>query len=224
MVANENRAFVRVSESVWNLSRQLAPKRRRRLLDAPQYEQIVDRLGHQISLVKVARERARNTPGHFRAVVTLKVHAIALDLFYNGASGYRAQYYQAAALGTLANRFALDHLLPAVTAAVIAANKRTCPAAWVEKSLCDPDAKLWPHQGVWLRYARKTDQNLLVERWLARQDDPDKTLRKRAKRSMLTPAEEYLIELKGGFLSPGGSPLGTFKPKRSQDLHELGYT
>jgi hypothetical protein len=41
---------------------------------------------------------------------------------------------------------------------------------------------------------------------------------------MLTPADEHLLELKGGFLSPTGAPLGTFKPERSKDLHELGYT
>lgn len=222
LFANAN--FVRVSESEWNLSQQLAPNRRRQLLDAPPYEQLVEGLMRQMSLVKVARERSRDTPGYFRAVVILRVCATALDLFYNGASGYRAQYYQAADLGTFANRFALDRLLPAITAAVAAANKRTCPAAWVEKSLCDTDAKLWPHQGIWLRYARRADQNLLVERWLARRDDPDKKLRKRAKRSMLTPADERLLELKGGFLSPVGAALGTFKPKRSQDLHELGYT
>jgi hypothetical protein len=41
---------------------------------------------------------------------------------------------------------------------------------------------------------------------------------------MLTPAKETLLELKGGFLSPAGKPLGTLKPQRSKDIHELGYT
>src|SRR3954470_314766 len=217
-----NAAFVRVSESDWMLSRQLAPGRRRKLLQAPQYEQLINGLIQRMSLVKVAREKSRDVPGYFRAVVTIRVRATALDLFYNAASGYRAQYFQAADLGTLANRFALDRLLRRLTASVAAADKRTCPADWVAKSLSDPDAKLWPHQGIWLRYARKIDQNLLVARWLARRDDPDKKSRKRAKRSMLTPSDERLLELKGGFLSPAGIRLGTFKPKRSQDLHELG--
>jgi hypothetical protein len=217
-------AFVRVPESDWVLSRQMSSRRRRRLLRSPEYEQVIDELTRQVSLVKVAREQSRDIPGYFRALVTLRVCATALDLFYNGASGYRAQYFHAAMLGTLANRLALDRLLPAVIPLVAVANKRTCPVEWLAKSLHDPHDKLWPHQGVWLRHARKIDQNLLVARWLARREDPDKKLRARAKRSMLTPAKERLLELKGGFLSPAGVSLGTFKPKRSRDIHELGYT
>jgi hypothetical protein len=59
---------------------------------------------------------------------------------------------------------------------------------------------------------------------MARQNDSYNKRRKRAKQSMLTPAEETLLELKGGFLSPAGESLGTFKPQRSKDIHELGYT
>lgn len=135
-------AFVRASESEWLLSRQLAPSRRRKLLHGPRYEQLVDGLAQEMSLAKVAREKSRDVPGYFRAVVTLNVRATALDLFCNGASGYRAQYYQSADLGTLANRYALDRLLPAVTVLVAAASKRTCTADWVQESLCDSDAKL----------------------------------------------------------------------------------
>jgi hypothetical protein len=218
------RGICGICETEWKLSQQLPPKRRRRLKNSPPYGQIVDGLVRQIALVRVARERFRKVPGYFRAVLTLRVRATALDLFYNSVSGYRAQYYQAADLGTVANRFALDRLVPQVLRSVTSVNKPTCPPAWVEKSLRDPDAKLWPHQGVWLRYARRTDQNLLVDRWLARQCDPDKKLRKKAKRSMLTPVVETLLELKGGFLSSSGEPLGTFKPTRSKDIHELGYT
>lgn len=94
----------------------------------------------------------------------------------------------------------------------------------MEQSLRDQDAKIWLHQGTWLRYALKSDRNLLVGRWLARQHDPDEMIRTRAKRSMLTPASETLLELKGGFLSGAGEPLGTFKPCRAEQIHELGYT
>ena len=153
------RGFVRICETEWKLSQQLPPKRRRRLKNSPPYGQIVDGMVRQIALVRVARERSCKVPGYFLAVLTLRVRATALDLFYNSVSGYRAQYYQAADSGTVANRFTLDRLVPQVLRSVTSVNKPTCPPAWVEKSLRDPDAKLWPHQGVWLRYARRTDQN-----------------------------------------------------------------
>ena len=175
-------------------------------------------------VVNVVCERSRCIPGFFRAVVTLRVRALALDLFYNGASGYRAQYYHAPELGTAANRFAIDQLLPNAIREVAAINKRTCRPDWVEKSLGHSDAKLWPHQGTWLRRRRMSDQNLLVTRWLARHHDPDNKRRMKAKRSILTPAKETKLELKGGFLSLRGNLRRTFKPHRSRELHELGYT
>lgn len=216
--------FVRVTETKWKLSDQLSPRRRERLLNSPRYEQLVDNLLRGMAVSNVKREKSRDVLGYFRAVVTLQVHPKFLDLFYNSACGYRAQYYHAPKLGSRANRFALDRLLPRVIHAVAAINKRTCPWAWVELSLRDQDAKVWPRQGVWVRYARKADQNLLVSRWLAKQSDLDEKRRKRALRSMLTPAEESFLELKGGFLSRMGKPLGTFKPQRSKDIHDLGYT
>ena len=66
-------AFVRISETEWKLSQQLLPKlRRRRLRDSPPYEQIVDGLLHGMALMGVAREKSRDVPGCFRAIVTLR--------------------------------------------------------------------------------------------------------------------------------------------------------
>jgi hypothetical protein len=216
--------FAHVTDRKWKLNDQLPRHRRDKLLNSEPYEQLVENLLRGMAISNVKREESRDVGGYFRAVVTLQVHPKFLDLFYSSASGYRAQYYHSPKLGSRANRFALDRLLPRVIRAVAAINKRTCPGAWVESSLRDPSAKLWPHQGVWVRYGRRADQNLLVSRWVARQSDTDEKRRKRAIRSMLTPAEESLLELKGGFLSRTGKPLGTLKPQRSNDIHNLGYT
>ena len=48
--------------------------------------------------------------------------------------------------------------------------------------------------------------------------------RKRAKRSSLTPSDETVIELKGGFLLLDGESDGTFEPTRAEDIYELGFT
>lgn len=217
-------SFVHISDTEWRLSETLDLQRRNWLQRSPPYEQIVRNLLRGLSRAKVAREHSKDIPGYSRAVVTLEVDSAALDQFYSSASGYRAQYYASPALGTVANRFALDVLLPRVELLVTDLNKSTCPARWVTQSLRDSDAKLWPHQGIWLRYARNSDKGLLVLRWLDRQQDPTKKIRTRAARSMLTPANETNLDLKGGFLSLTGQPLGTFKPDRAQHIHELGYT
>jgi len=216
--------FARISEGEWSLSDTLDLQRRAWLQNSPRYEQLVNNILRGLSAVDCKRERSKDKRGYNRVIVILHVNAATLDQFYSSATGYRAQYYASAALGTEANRFALDSLLPRVVRLVAGLNKRTCAASFVEQSLRDQDAKIWLHQGTWLRYERKSDRNLLVSRWLARQHDPHETTRTRAKRSMLTPANETLLELKGGFLSAAGEPLETFKPGRAQQIHELGYT
>jgi len=217
-------AFVRVPPGEWSLSDGLAPRRRKQLQDGLAYEQIVARMVRESALVRVKREKARGESLFFRTVVTLRVLAATLDLFHNSACGYRAQYYRSAELGIQANKFALHQLLPRVRQLLVGSSKRTCPIAWVEKSLLDADAKVWIHQGIWLRRARKTDCNLFVARWISQQAHSDEKRRKRAIRSMLTPSNETLVELKGGFIMLTGMPLGSRKPTRAQDIHELGFT
>ena len=216
--------FVCVGAAEWKLSDTLDLQRRRWLLDSPPYDQLVHNILRGLSGVKVKRERSTEKPGYYRAVVTLHVDAAALDQFHSSASGYRAQYYENPALGSKANRFALDILLPRVRELVAECNKRTCPASWGAQSLQDSDAKLWIHQGLWLRQARKSDRNLLVARWLARQNCSVEKIQKLVKWSMLTPADEKRLELMGGFLSSEGNPRGTFKPVRARYIHKLGFT
>ena len=94
----------------------------------------------------------------------------------------------------------------------------------MEKSLLDAAAKIWIHQGAWLRANARRERRLFVKRWLKAQSDKDKERRKKARWSMLTPCSEACLELKGGFVSLSGVPAGSFKETRSQELHELGFT
>lgn len=102
--------------------------------------------------------------------------------------------------------------------------KRGCSWSWMEKSLLDPTAKVWIHQGHWLRANARRERNLSVKRWLRAQADDDRERRKRARWATLTPSSELCLELKGGFLSLSGKPVGFFKQTRSRDLRELGFT
>jgi hypothetical protein len=159
--------FVRLPETVWCLSEQLSAARKRRLSSSPLYEQLVLRLAEEAKPVLLKRERSRDASGYFRAVVALAVQSASLDAFYSSSSGYRAQYYESPELGIKANRLVLDSLLRKALVFAHRKKKRTSPVEWVEKSLRDHDAKIWPRQGLWLRYGRKADRNLRVARWMS---------------------------------------------------------
>ena len=216
--------FVRVAPEEWNLSDQLPARRRRQLQSGPGYEQIVAKMVKEASLIDIRRERARGDAQFFRAVITIQVRPSTLDLFHNSASGYRAQYYRSAELGIQANSFAMHRLITRIHPLLDTKEKRTCPVAWVEMSLQDPDAKVWLRQGIWLRHARRVDSNLFVARWMAQYASANDKRRKNAIRAVLTPGDESLIELKGGFITVTGRRLGSQKPERANDIHELGFT
>jgi hypothetical protein len=61
----------------------------------------------------------------------------------------------------------------------------------------DPSAKLWIHQGRWLRANARKDRNLYVKRWHAAQTSRSKKRNKKARWSALTPLRETVLELKG---------------------------
>lgn len=68
---------------------------------------------------------------------------------------------------------------------------------------------------------KKFDRNLMVKRWL-KANPKD---RKRLLWTTLTPATEVRIDLKGAPLTLEGKPLSaSLKPRRSIDIHEVGYT
>jgi hypothetical protein len=193
-------------------------------LSSPGYEQIIQRIACEMDLVAHRREHAKRKPNCFRACVKLKCHAEIISLFHSSRSGYRAQYYSSVAGGEQANRFALAVLVPRVGELLRGKEKRGCSWPWMERSLLDSTAKIWIHQGAWLRANSPRERRLFVKRWLKAQSDKDKERRKKGRWAMLTPCSEVCLELKGGFVSLLGVPAGPFKESRSRDLHELGFT
>jgi hypothetical protein len=210
--------FVRVSRREWQLGGGVSS------LKSPDYEQIVRRLCREAKIVAHRRERATRKSGYFRARVIIECSAEAVALFHSARSGYRAQYYSSMSRGERANRFAFAVLGPRIQKLLKGNVKRPCAWWWVERSLLDPSAKLWIHQGPWLRAAARCHRNLLVERWIQAQTKGSRKRRKKAIWSMLTPACETRLEIKGGFLTLSGSSLGSLKERRSSDLHERGFT
>ena len=210
--------FIHAPSREWRLSGSAAK------LVSPGYETIVRRLAVEAVVIAHRRERAKRRRKYFRANIELRCRRETLSLFHSGRSGYRAQFYSSIRRGEIANQYAVSALVPRIRQLLEGKEKRGCSWSWIEKSLRDPSAKLWIHQGSWLRANARKHRNLYVERWFAAQTSRSKKRSKKARWSALTPSHETVLELKGGFVSLAGIPLGSLKEDRSRDLHELGFT
>jgi hypothetical protein len=209
-----------VARNEWQLSTSCA--RREELLGGPTFEEIVTHIATNAQVVKHKRARSRDRPAYYRAEVCLELPAWIVDLFHNSAAGYRAQYYPSAQDGIAANRYAVEQLVPTIMERV-GRWKRTCIPAWFRSSLDNPSSKLWIHQGHWLRFPKRLDRQLFVKRW-SLYEWAEKENHKRVW-YRLTPDQEPVIDLKGGFLMLDGTPLSvSLKPERDQKLHNAGFT
>lgn len=215
--------FARVSDKDWTIAETIGTARIRRLKRATNFESVVARLVRSARVEQLKRERARECPSAFRAVVILRVEPASLDDFFNSHVGYRAQYFVSRRLGEKANRFAISRFLRKVLAA---ASKRECPnQSFLKASLTHPYSKVWLHQGVWLRRAKREDRVLLVRRWQAELDSNDKLRQKLARWGSLAPANEMGLVLKGGYIgSTARVKMGKLPATRSKQLNELGFT
>src|ERR1022692_935808 len=216
-------AFGTVGAETWRLKDSQALSRMRRLVPGAPFEQIVAMISCEMTLLKISREQLKSDHRYYRASITLRVKPRAVDLFHNCASGYRAQYYISTGNGERANRYALSTLTGRVIELLNHSPKRTCSPDWVAQSISDPNAKLWIHQGQWLRHAGFSDAILLVSRWLKRMNSADLKHRKKVRWSALAPDAENRIDVKGAYLTLHGEPFGPTKPDRARDIHELGF-
>ena len=216
--------FVRIPRDIWCLEG-LEKDRKESLLRAMPFNQIVDRIVEEATILSHARKRSCKDPQFFRAHIILKLSPSTVDLFHNCSTGYRAQYYHSVRNGQRANTYALYKLIPRVNKLVADRLKRTCLWWWVEKSLLHPEAKVWVHQGLWLHHAKRTDRHLFVAKWVMQQASANKGERKKAKYATLTPDRETRIDIKGGFLTLDGErPSNLYKPARAKDIHKFGFT
>jgi hypothetical protein len=217
--------FHRATSDVWCLDSSLPTARRRRLLSSPSFESIVASLRDSLSVEQVKCDPAKSGEKANRIIVKLRTNSKAIDLFHNSVSGYRAQYLKDAELGEAANRFALDELWPHVLPLILSRGRNRIPTVTLEQSLLHPWAKLWIHQGLWLRYARREHRVLRVAPWQSQLSSQVKRSRKLTRWGCLAPEFESAFVIKGGFVYPNGLPrLGTPPKDRAADLHSCGFT
>ena len=149
----------------------------------------------------------------------------ALDLFFNSASGYRAQYLCKPELGDEANRLVIDALTPVLDKAIGGRSGNTASRAFCELSLAHTWAKVWIHQGSWLRRSRRIERVLLVPSWQSELQSVDKHRRKLARWGSLAPEYETRFVLKGGYVESGRQlKICKSARERRQELHTLGFT
>jgi len=215
--------FARINGTEWLLSSEIQPTWRALLHGSFTFESIVRKLCREAEIVEVHRNRAKSFPGYFRAHVKVRVGSDTCAVFHSGRSGYRAQYYRSIKNGERANAFAVSLLTQAIRSQL--SDGRGVSRGWIERSLSGRTSKVWIHQGLWLRYARRTDRVLRVAKWINEIDSTDQKRRKLVLWSSLVPRDEDRIDIKGTFLTIDGEPLAA-DPKigRSADLHDLGFT
>ena len=216
--------FGRVPEDEWRIGTNVELGRKQRLLETD-FGTITDEVSRQLHLAYFKRERLREHSEAFRVVLTVCLPAKVVDELHNGAGGYRAQFYLGVSQGERANRHLIDRMLPVLQSACRDEHKRGCPWSFVEASLSGTDAKVWIHQGDWLRRKRHSDRNLMTPRWLQNSESMNLRCGKIGVWAQLTPAQETRVVLKGGAVDHGNQSLGiVLKPSRSQELYDFGFT
>lgn len=216
-------AFASINKNEWKLSDDTPNRYRELLHGAMSFEAIVRELCARIRIIEVHRNKAESAHGYSRAHVKVKVHRDACTMFHSGRSGYRAQYYDGISNGERANAFAVRSITKAILSQL--SDTRLMSVEWIEQSLLSRNSKVWVHQGQWLRYARRSDRLLIVERWHRQLASDDKKRRKLALWASLVPQQEDRIDIKGEFLTLDARPID-INPKqgRSKQLYELGFT
>jgi hypothetical protein len=217
--------FEQISADSWVLGPTVEVKRRARLLQSPGFEHLVAELNHtsQIERVQYQGVPGNQLVGH-RCIVVLRAESELLDRFFNSTSEYRAQYLAHPNTGDKANRLVIDTLYTKVVHA-LAEQSGKMERKFAEASLAHAWAKVWLHQGLWLRQAKREHRLLHVPTWRSELALGDKRRRKLVRWGSLIPAQESRLLLKGGYVRDD-TELEVGKPpfRRAQELHELGFT
>lgn len=217
--------FTQIDASVWRIAAQIETGRRRRLLDAPCYDNIVNALSKDIANISLRREPCSDDIGYFRVVAVVQyARAEPVDTFHNSCSGYRAQFLASPETGELANTLAASVLNELAMSRL---RKRFPPRwdrEWAETSLRHSSIKAWIHQGLWLRQAKEACEELVVDAWSEARTYNNPEVRRRARYGRQLPGDERKIDLKGAWVTPGLIVRATFKPCRALSIHRCGFT
>jgi hypothetical protein len=217
-------AFGIVPAREWQLKPAVGGSRRKCLLETP-FDSIVQQITSEALLSECKWKKIRKIHDARRIFIKLTLAPQTVDLFHNGASGYRAQFYFGIQQGEAANRRLIDSWLDKIKGVGDIQDKLGCPWEFIEASLRHHDVKVWIHEGGWLSDNKPMNQNLTVDRWERNAHKITLAHRFEPSWARLTPDSEAHLELKGGCLDQAFHPIDVLlKPTRSSELHEHGYT
>jgi hypothetical protein len=220
--------FVTLPADVWVLSDSIAPERRAILSAPPSFVETVAALRKHASIhsCKRARPNRSRTPWPKRVVVVLAFPEGEqwVDVFHNSASGVRAQCLHNVGLGREALAYARDVLR---SRAIELLGNRSLTRAlrdFAHISLCNDSAKVWIHQGLWVRHARAEARDLRIATWVnctPKSKHEADLLRYGSK----APERPALIDVLGGLYDESGAAMSGKPPlHRPDQVNRFGFT
>ena len=188
-----------------------------------QLDEELHRAIDNFEFIAVDRDDANNNPGFCRVSANIPIKAELFNQFFNGRTGYRAQYYESVETGESFNGSVVD-----LMTGVILQNRRLLTEAvspeLCEKSLGGPHTKVWfPKEVTSPDYEPELlllSETIRAQRWV----DYWRS-RSRPRKGLLAPRPaEPAILLNGTFVNPNDWSVWNQKPDRSRQVFESGWT
>ena len=209
-----------VSADEWSVADQLGV-RATRLLDVPGPAELLQRILAEatqavgLGSIHVAWKKSEERFGYFRMVAQLPLNEVTFDQFFNGRSGYRAQYYISPEEGILYNRDVVTGLWPTLREACLRAPLEV-DLSLLERSLFAPHSKVWVF-----------DERAAFDEAAPHTINPIRWVVNGATRGRKAPLPTHLmLDVKGAFIRPDTGDLfvDDLKLDRAWEIFERGYT
>lgn len=205
------------SAAEWQLY-DMGDDRKERLMGAS-FVQIVQRIESESLIGLPVMKKMTDHPGMRRVEIRLSLATDVVDLFHNGAGGFRAQFLRAPSDGIRANRFIFDILSKRIV------EEHGLKGTAEEVSLRHEHARAWINEGAWLTDVPVTCRGLTVPFWENNASKIHMGLRFEADWARKVPDSETEIVLKGGCVDADGNAADIdVKPSWAYEVHTHGYS
>ncbi len=207
--------------ATWAVAPALA-ERSARLLNVPSPAELLESLAQEASRASTNNQigldwqEACESRGYFRLVAQIPLSEVLFDQFFNGRSGYRAQFYLSPEEGVLFNRDVLDVLTPPL---VDTYRKKplAVPIERIQDSLSGPHAKVWIYK-----------EQEAFEEALPETLNPPRWVESNAVMGRRAPLPYHRsIDIKGAFLKPRPEAdlfVDAMKLDRACDIFRKGFS